>query len=145
MLRPILALMIAVLTGAAFGQTSSGVKRRNVTLEEASDLVYVYLKSVGCTRNMCSVDQIHDPYWPGFYSFSAMWPNQYGSRYFKVDPLTGDLWDGVACGGFTSPSLARLQYAIRKRIGLSDEEYKKTPSNAPMCEAGQKPHVTHGK
>ena len=39
MLRPILALMIAVLTGAALGQTSSGVKRRNLTLEEASGLV----------------------------------------------------------------------------------------------------------
>jgi len=145
MLRPILALMIAALTGAAFGQTSSAVKRRNVTLEEASDLVYAYLKSGGCTKDTCSIDQIHDPYFPGFYSFQAMWRNQYGSVYFKVDPRTGDLWDGAACGGFTSPSLVALQQAIRKRIGLSDEEYKKTPRDAPMCEAGQKPHVAHGK
>jgi hypothetical protein len=53
MLRPILALMIAVLTGAAAGQTNSDVKRRNVTLEEANDLVYAYLKSGGCTRSTC--------------------------------------------------------------------------------------------
>jgi len=145
MLRPIPALMIAVLLGAALGQTSGKVKQRTVTLEEASDLVYAYLESGGCTKSTCSVGQIHDPYFPGFYSFQAMWPNQYGSRYFKVDPRTGDVWDGVACGGFTSPSLVRLQRVIRNRIGLSDEEYKKTPNNAPMCEAGQKPRVTHGK
>ena len=53
MLRPILALMIAVLTGAAAGQTNSDVKRRNVTLEEANDLMYAYLKSGGCTRSTC--------------------------------------------------------------------------------------------
>jgi hypothetical protein len=149
MLRPILALMIAVLTGAALGQTSSGVKRRNLTLEEASGLVYAYLKSAGCTKNTCSVDQIGDaPYFPALYSFSATWPNPHGSPvlgYFKVDPRTGDLWNGVICGGFTSPSLVRLQRVIRNRIVLSDEEYKKTPNNAPMCEAGQKPPVTRGK
>jgi hypothetical protein len=137
--------MMAALIGAAFGQTSSGVKRRNVTLEEARDLVYAYLKSGGCTKSTCFVDQIHDTYFPEFYSFSAMWPNQYGSVYFKVDPLTGDVWDGAACGAFTSPSLVALQQVIRKRIGLTDEEYKKVPKNAPMCEPGQKPHVTHGK
>jgi hypothetical protein len=146
--RAVFALTVAALSCATFGQTSSESKRRNVTLEEASDLVYAYLESGGCTKNSCSVDRIHDADWPAFYSFQAMWPNPYGSPnlgYFKVDPRTGDVWNGVICGGFTSPSLVKLQQAIRKRIGLSDEEYRKTPKNAPMCEQGQKPGLVRGK
>lgn len=146
--RAVVGLVIAVLPIAALGQTSCPIKRRNVTLEEASDLVYAYLESGGCTKRTCSVDQMHDPYFPRFYSFSATWPNPQGSPilgYFKVDPRTGDVWNGVICGGFTSPSLVKLQRVIRKRIGLDDEEYKKAPKNVPMCGPGQKPDVVRGK
>jgi hypothetical protein len=147
--RAAFALTAAALSCAAFGQTNSEGRRRNVTLEEASDLVYAYLESGGCTKSTCSVDQVHDTYFPGCYSFSAMSNNHpYGSPvlgYFKVDPRTGHVWDGVIWRSVTSPSLVRLQRVIRERIGLSDEEYRKTPKNAPMCEQGQKADVVRAK
>jgi hypothetical protein len=147
--RAAFVLTVAALSCAAFGQTSSQGKRRDVTLEEASDLVYAHLESRGCTKSTCSVGQIHDTYFPGCYSFSATWNNHpYGSPvlgYFKVDPRTGHVWNGVTWRSLTSPSLVRRQQAIRKRIGLSDKEYQRTPKNAPMCEQGQKPDVVRGK
>jgi hypothetical protein len=147
--RAAFVMTVAALFCLAFGQTSSEGQRRNVTVEEASDLLYAYLESRGCTTSSCSVGQIHDTYFSGCYSFSAMWNNHpHGSPvlgYFKVDPRTGHVWDGVMWRSLTSPSLVKLQQVIRKRIGLSDEENQKTPRNAPMCEPDQKPGVARGE
>ena len=125
----------------------SEVKRRNISLEEANDLVFAYLKTTGCTEHACSLDQYHDPNEPEFFSFQALWPNLQGSPnlgFYEVDPRTGDVWNGVICERFESPALKRLQRAIRQRIGLTDESYRKLQRPGPMCEPGM-PGVGRGK
>jgi hypothetical protein len=76
---------------------------------------------------------------PGFYEFSVYGPsNPAGSSligHFLVDPRTGDVWDGIICQEHKTPALSRLQYAMRKRIGLSDADYRKMKrSPGPMCD-----------
>jgi hypothetical protein len=49
-----------------------------------------------------------------------------------VDPQTGDVWRRGACK-LNSPSLKKAQAAVRKRLGLSDKEYKKLQHDGPDC------------
>jgi hypothetical protein len=91
-------------------------KRRTVSLEEAHDLVYAYLKSIGCNEQTCGLEPNHDSYWPQFYSFQAIRDNPGGSGnmgFYAVDPQTSDVFSGVICGVYSSPSLLRLQRTIR--------------------------------
>ena len=142
--RLVLQSVSEVSANAIDASVYSNAKRRNISLEEASDLVFAYL-SHGCTKQTCSLLRYHAPDWPGlpeFYGLQATWPNPHGSPnlgYFEVDPRTGDVWNG--CERFESPTLVNPQKAIRKRIGLTDEQYKKVPKLGPMCEPGQKPRV----
>ena len=119
-------------------------KRRNVSLEEANELVYAYLKSVGCAVQTCGLEPYHDPYFPQFISFQAIRDNPGGSGnmgFYAVDPQTGDVSDGVICATYTSPSLVRLQEAIRARIGLTDAQYRKVQTPGPMCDPGEQPRI----
>jgi hypothetical protein len=123
-------------------------KRRNVSLEEANDLVYAYLRTMGCRKRTCGLDPHDDPYFPDFYSFQALHDNPTGSPnmgFFKVDPRTGDVWNGVICGKYTSAALLALQRTVRQRIGLTEEEYRKTQRRGPMCEPGEQPRSVRTK
>ena len=123
-------------------------KRRNIGLEEANDLVYAYLKSMGCSEKTCWLEQYHDPHWPDFFCFQALNNNPSGSAnmgFYEVDPRTGDVFDGVVCATYTSPALVRLQEAIRARIGLTDTECRKVQRPGPMCDPGEKPRILRGK
>ena len=74
---------------------------------------------------------------PGFYLFSAMWqgssPGSVLIGNYAVDTRTGDVWSAVACEAIHSPSLAKLQNKIRKRVGLSGEMYKTLKKPGPYC------------
>ncbi len=128
----------------------SQAKRRNISLEEANDLVFACLRSVGCTKQTCSLVRYHAADWPGlpeFYSFQAISSNPHTSfnqGYYEVDPRSGDVWNGVICERFESPFLVGLQRTIRKRIGLHDDEYKNASQDGPMCGEGM-PRVGRGK
>ena len=65
-------------------------------------------------------------------------------RYYAVDRQTGDVWNSVICQRITSPSLRKLQAALRKSIGLTDMEYRKIKRQGPLCECGM-PRVSDGK
>jgi hypothetical protein len=85
---------------------------------------------------------------PRFFAFQALRENPTGSPIlgsYEVDPRTGDVWDGAACGLFKSPALGEFQRVIRKRIGLTDAAYKAMRTPGPMCRPDEKPRVHRGK
>ena len=119
-------------------------KPRQITFEEATALVYAYLK--GCNKKHCPLEEYHNPDASDFYGFQALnadpgKPANLG--FFEVDPQAGDLWSGVVCQQFTSPPLLRLQRTTRQRIGLTDEEYRKARRPGPFCEPDEKPLIAN--
>jgi hypothetical protein len=83
------------------------------------------------------LEEYTDPYFPEFQGFQAIFNNPHGSfnlGFYEVDRKTGDVWNGVICERMKSPSLTRLQRAIRIRLGLTGSDYRKAPRSGPMCE-----------
>jgi len=123
--------------------------RRNVTLEEADALVTAFFKDRGSTKAPgFELDKYTDPYFPEFWSFQGIFDNPGGSvnlGFYAVDRKTGDVWDGVVCKRATSPSLRKLQLAIRNRIRLTTDEYRKIRRPGPMCDPDEKPRVEKAK
>ena len=81
------------------------------------------------------------PFDPDFYYFAATWPNPTGSPvagHYAVNPWTGDVWDADGCKRLESPSLSKLQDAVRKKSGLGRSVYSKLRAKRPLCiEKGQ--------
>jgi len=123
--------------------------RRDVTLEEADALVAAFFKDRGDTKlPSFGLEKFTSEYYPGFQFFQGIFDNPDGSfnlGSYAVDRKTGDVWDGVYCARATSLSLSRLQAAVRNRIGLSKEEYRKARRPGPMCDPDEKPPVEKAK
>lgn len=119
----------------------SELKRRNVSDEEAHDLVCVLAGS--CEGGDTVLLPANVRVDAGFYHLDV-WNSISQVGFFDVDARTGDVWNGVICERFDSPSLVRLQRKIRKRIGLTEEEYRRIPKTGPMCEP-EMPGVGRGK
>ena len=126
-------------------------KGRDLSLEETNDLVTTFLKGRGTTRapGFQLVPYDDNQYYPEFQFFQAIFanPNPIGSfnlGHYAVDRKTGDVWDAVRCDHLTSRSLTKLQSAIRQRIGLTQEAYRKLQRDGPMCEPGM-PRLGTGK
>ena len=117
---------------SAYSQTG----RRNISAEEANGLVCVLTR--GCEDGstwLMPRDQAPDS---GFYHFDA-WNSISHVGFFDVDARTGDVWSGVLfCVRIESSALTKLQHAIRRRIGMTDDGYTKARRPGPMCEQGQK-------
>lgn len=145
------AVVIAVIAAVLLpynGSLYAEPRRRNVSLKEANDLVFAYLKSTGCTNRTCWLERYHDVVGSDFYGFQGISNNPHSSfnlGYYEVDPRTGDVWSGVVCERFEIPSVVRLQRTIRKRIGLTDVEYRKLQRPGPLCDPGDKPTVVRTK
>lgn len=115
--------------------------KRVVSNQEAHELVHTYL---GREEKECPLEAFHDPHYPEFVGFQAL-SNRGGSiGYFLINPRTGDLWNGVICERLSSPALEKLQRIIRRRIGLSEDAYRRTQTEGPMCEPGM-PRVSSPK
>jgi len=129
--------------------TYSNPKRRDVTLEEADALVTAFFKDRGnTTLPSFGLERFTSEYYPGFQFFQGIFDNPGGSfnlGSYAVDRKTGDVWDGVYCARASSPSLVRLQAAIRNRIGLTRDEYRKARRPGPMCDPDEKPPVEKAK
>jgi hypothetical protein len=79
---------------------------------------------------------------PDFYFFQPLHYDPGGVAvigYFAVDERTGDVWDGVVCRKLNSRQLRSLQKDVRKRIGLTDQAYRRIVRSGPMCGPGEKP------
>jgi len=77
-------------------------------------------------------------YWaPDFITLQAEIPHpaagRIESRYFAVNPWTGDVWDPFACTRITSPTIKRKQEAIWKSAHLPDEARHVLQARSPAC------------
>ena len=119
-------------------------KRRNVSLQEAEALVQAgYLDHVKwCRKHGCDLEpQGGDSY---FYRFQGWTDNPGGSGnmgFFEVDLQTADVWDGVVCSRYLTRSLVRLQQVIRRRIGLTEDEYRKLQRPGSICDPEETPAI----
>jgi len=149
---PLLRLVLQSISDVATTPVNPSVysehKGRDVTLEEADDLVTAFFRDRGSTKLPgFGLEKYNNEDYPEFQFFQGIFDNPKGSfnlgRY-AVDRKTGDVWNAVICEQVTSPSLTKLQSAIRNRIGLIGDEYRKAQRSGPMCEPGN-PRVVQGK
>jgi hypothetical protein len=107
-------------------------------LEEAHELMMAISKDSGWTSFPgFALDSYSVADKPEFSFVAVLWDNPNGSviiGHYAVDRKTGDVWNGVICERMKSPSLTRLQRAIRTRIGLTDSDYRKARRPGPECE-----------
>jgi hypothetical protein len=149
LLRFVLQSVVDVSATPVDSSTYSAPKRREVTLEEANALVMAFFKDRASTKlPSFGLEKFTDPYFPEFQFFQGFFDNPGGSvnlGSYAVDLKTGDVWNGVVCERAISPSLVKLQAAIRNRIGLSRDEYRKIRRAGPMCDPDEKPPVEKAK
>ena len=107
-------------------------KPRDVTLEEANELVRAFFRDHGESRPDLEEYKVKD--YPGFQFFQALPDPPDGPIHSAVDLRTGEVWDAPVCRKLTSPSMKKLQNAIRNRIGLTTDEYRKIGRPVPFCE-----------
>jgi len=111
---------------------------------EAQELVRALLKPDGWTklRGFVLYQALFDAEFQDFYFIhaeSGTPPIAIG--HYAVERSTGDVWDWVRCGQFTSPSLSEAQQTLRRRIGLADSEYRQIRKSGPFCEPNEKPQT----
>jgi hypothetical protein len=141
-LRPA-AILIALLLCAP----ARSAPRRPITVVEAQELVRALLKPDGWTklRGFVLYRALFDAEFQDFYFIHAEWDSPSGRHaaigHFAVERTTGEVWDWVKCGQFTSPSLSVAQQTLRKRIGLTDSEYRQIRKPGPFCEPNEKPQA----
>lgn len=108
----------------------------HLTVEEARELVKAAVPPEMASLPGLSLDYYSNPACPEFYFFAVLWsnPNPIGSNlsaHIAVNSRTGDVWDPFLTKRFESPKLKKLQELIRKRLGLSDAEYRKLREKQP--------------
>ena len=140
------AVIAALFSGVGFGQASRDSKPPSITVAEAHQLVYALLDADDWTKLPgFAIEKLYiSPTFPGFYEIHATWDNPGGGNSvgrYAVAEATGDVWDSVMCGRFTSPALLKAQEVLRKRIGLTEAEYRKLRKPGPGCEPDQAPQV----
>ena len=80
------------------------------------------------------LDYYRDPYFPGFFFFEADWDNPKGSvvlGHYAVNPKTADLWEAIGCHRLAPGAIKPLQKALRRKLGLSEKEYRRLSKEAP--------------
>ena len=84
-----------------------------------------------------SLDDFTMPGHERFFFIEALWDNPGGSVVYgnyAVDKVTGDVWSAVICREEKSKRLRAAQRQLRRKIGLSDEAYKKAKRPGPLCD-----------
>lgn len=138
-------MMITLLSGSC---AEAQAKRRTITAEEGRALVYALLRPSGCTTRKCGVERLDNKYFPQLFFFEGLWSNPTGSPHigaWAIDPKTADLWDANVCVEYRPNGVAGLQARLRKRIGLTAENYKGLKQRPPMCDPGEDIEVRTGK
>jgi hypothetical protein len=123
---------------------ASAPPTRPVGLDEARELAYAASPPTKDDKNRLrkpwveDVGKEPDPR-VDFYFFCVHWdlPDDPVDvvNWLAVDVQTGDVWDGDVCREYKSAALTQLKRTIRKRIGLSQQEYWKLKRVGPMCGA----------
>jgi hypothetical protein len=112
-------------------------KPRDVTLEEANELVRAFFRDHG--ERIPALEEYEVKDYPEFQFFQALWPNPprhpgQTPLHSAVDLRTGEVWSEDSCENLTSPSVKKLQKAIGTRIGLTADEFLKLRRRGPLCD-----------
>jgi hypothetical protein len=112
---------------------------RTVTKDEAQALVRAALPAKLKRLPKFGMEISQDQNHPRFYYAMVYWAGEpQGSVMvgnYDVDTETGDVWDAVtSCDEMDTRALRRLQKMIRRKISLSDTEYKRVKDKGPLCE-----------
>jgi hypothetical protein len=119
-------------TTTAIDPSSYSIRRRDVTLEEAHGLVKAFQKDHREGGYALEAYQVKE--YPGFQFFQALPDPQRSPIHYAIDLATAEAWDAPGCQKLTSPSLEKLQNAIRNRVGLTTDEVRKIGRWGPFCE-----------
>lgn len=71
---------------------------------------------------------------PNFLFFDAYvaTPGAQGtSGHYAVNKFTGDVWNPFGCSRFSNPQLLKLQRELRRKLGLTPEEYEHHEKDDP--------------
>jgi hypothetical protein len=119
-------------------QNAQSAQPGELTLEEARSIVGASLSEATRRLPGLSLEDFSDAKTPNFYFIEVVWNNPNGSVVwgnYYVDKSTGDLWSAVMeCDRITSSRIRALQHDVRRKIGLTDEEYRKIKRPEPLCE-----------
>jgi hypothetical protein len=131
------AIVAAVIATLVLGNAVAQTKRRAITVQEGRQLVYRSLRVEGFIHQRLSVSYYKVPDFPAFQFFDVQYgTNPYGSSTvgaYAVEETTGEVWDGIRCGHYTSPVLRKMQQQLRRRIGLTDEDRRRIQKPGPNC------------
>ena len=110
---------------------------RKLTVDEARELASQALEPRQAKLPGLTFEPYDDKSFPDYFSFEVLWDNPVpdGSTVvvdLSVDPQTGDVFKRGGCSA-TSPALTKLQKTMRKRIGLSEQEYQKIRHPGSAC------------
>jgi hypothetical protein len=131
------ALLCAGATATAQTAPSAQNNPRKLTLEEAQGLAIDSLDAESQKLPGLALEKYKEDHFPDFFALEVIWdnPDPDGSTVLDdlaIDPQTADVWRRGACR-LQTPTLAKSQAALRKRMGLSDEQYQKLRRPGPTC------------
>jgi hypothetical protein len=125
----------AVLLAAQLLAPPSVAPAVSITLKEARQLIYLALPKETLKLPHLSVDSYESRYIKDFFFFEVTWENpQPGSvviGHYAVDRETAEVWNSISCKRISTSSLRERQSSIRKRLGLSGEEYHRLLLRSP--------------
>jgi hypothetical protein len=111
---------------------------RTLTVNEGRELARAAMPPLTARLPGVYLDVFKDPYHPDFYFFAITWKSTGDASpiadHYAVDSTTGDVWKAVTCRELKSPALSMRQAVLRKKIGLTPEQYGKIRRLGPECE-----------
>jgi hypothetical protein len=134
----VLILSVIILADLMFGHNLRD--RRRITESEARELAMKALPEE-MIKNPAGLvlNSYKNSYFPDAYYFEALWAHptpvmsSIVAGHYAVDSETAEVWKSNICERITSRALQQLQKELRKRIGLSEEEYRKLIKKHPPC------------
>jgi len=110
---------------------------RKLTVDEARELASQALEPRQAKLPGLTFQPYDDKSFPDYFSFEVLWDNPVPDGPtvvidLSVDPQTGDVFKRGGCIA-SSPALIKLQKTMRKRIGLSEQEYKSLRHPGSAC------------
>jgi hypothetical protein len=135
LLASALVFFLGPLNSALAAERQITTTETNALVQAAFDVVWpkaTKLPGFGFEREVK-----RNPYYPRFRFFDGTWAGTpEGSvviGFVALDPLTADVWNGTVCEELRSPQVAAIQRKIRRRIGLSDRQYRRLKAPGPEC------------
>lgn len=135
-----LTVSAVILTVLSLAASSVGFSLdRTISDTTARELVQDALASLGAGGAGTKIAIEPWPYYwaPDFITLQAEVPHpatgRIESRYFAVNPWTGDVWDPFACTRITSPTIKRKQEAIWNSAKLPDQAREILQARTPAC------------